>query len=113
MSGDQNRGNNNSARREFEIQKIRELFIKMYERLDNKAALMQEFMPEEMIALTSHVRRIPVISSESILQERLIQKSGMGLFQQKRSIVCCRRNRRLQKVWLGPKLWDIPIWIVR
>ena len=113
MSSEQNRGNNSSERREFEIQKICELFLKMCERLDDKAALMQEFMPDEMIALTSHVRRIPVISSEPILQERLIQKSGIGLFQQKRSVVCHRRNRRLQKVWLGPKLWDIPIWIVR
>ena len=113
MSSEQNRGNNSSERREFEIQKICELFIKMCERLDDKAALMQEFMPDEMIPLTSQAEHRLIISSESILQERLMQKVGMGRFQQKRSVVCRRRNRRLQKVWLGPKLWDIPIWIVR
>lgn len=113
MSGDHNRGNNNSARREFEIQKICELFIKMCERLDDKAALMQEFMPDEMMTLTSHAERMPIISSESISQERLMQKVGRCRFQQKRSVVCRCRNRRLQKVWLGQKVWDIPIWIVR
>ncbi|MEM9137807.1 MAG: hypothetical protein AAGB01_10725 [Cyanobacteria bacterium P01_F01_bin.42] len=113
MSSDHNRGKNSSERREFEIQKICELFIKMCERLDDKAALMQEFMPDEMIALTSQAEHRLLISSDSIPQERLMQKVGVGRFQQNQSVICRRRNRRLQKVWLGQKLWDIPIWIVR
>lgn len=117
---------------ELEILTIRSLLIKMREKPARPSALWEEFISDEDIAALQswatkiHSRKASgdnspwddsywqkLFSPEGVLQARLMQESSILQPKQKRIVVCRRRNRRLQKVWLGPKLWDIPIWIVR